>query len=74
MNNNISKNPYINSFIVRIARQWQATLIIASVALLIGNFVREIVPPGLPTLNADSALYMHGGWWMSQGGVPYVDF
>jgi hypothetical protein len=57
-----------------VVSRWRLLLTVGAVILILGNLLREMIGGGTPTLNTDSALYMHGGWWMTQGGIPYVDF
>jgi hypothetical protein len=46
---------------------------VAAAVLTVGATLKEVLEPGRVQLSADSALYQHGGWYMTVGGVPYVD-
>lgn len=56
------------------ARYGALALVAASVALTVGAAANEVLDSGPPALSADSAVWMHGGWYVTVGGVPYVDF
>jgi hypothetical protein len=50
-----------------------AIVALISVGFTLGAAINEHLMPGRYTLSADSAVFLHGGWYMTVGGVPYVD-
>lgn len=65
---------YVGRIGEKLADRWKPVLTIGASILILGNIARETAGGGPPMLNADSAIFMHEGWWMTQGAVPYVDF
>jgi hypothetical protein len=53
---------YHYSLLILVVVCSQAALLIRRV--IIGSF----------NVNIDAALYMHGGWYMTEGGIPYLEF
>ena len=56
-----------------VARLWRIGPAAVATVLIVGATIKEVLPPGPPVLSADAALYQHGGWYITVGGVPYVD-
>lgn len=53
---------------------WLHSLAVVAIAVQAISTVRIFARPGRPPLNADAAVFQHGGWYITQGGIPYVDF
>jgi len=69
----IKTDRIVVSSIAFIQRAGLISVCLGAVALTIGAVINEYLKPGRYVLSADSALYQHGGWYMTVGGVPYVD-
>lgn len=63
----------IHRLIQQVADQyWLPTLVLVSLSIHIFSVITSSF--GVTLVTADSALFHHGGWAITQGYVPYVDF
>jgi hypothetical protein len=56
-----------------VERHW--LLVVGGVAALVQalSVGRALSGSGHPTINIDSALFQHAGWYVTQGAIPYID-
>lgn len=59
---------------VRVRERWLATLFGFGLVTQLLGIGRTFLFRSRPLLNADAAVFQHGGWYILQGAIPYVDF
>jgi hypothetical protein len=52
---------------------WKVWLASILFAIPIISTIREFTYSGRPPLNTDAAFYEHAGWFLLNGGIPYID-
>lgn len=58
----------------RAVAYWRPVVIAVAAVAVAVDVARVFGAAGTPALNVDAAVFEHGGWYISQGAVPYVDF
>lgn len=65
---------YFERFIAMIENRWLFVLLSGAIFLQILIITHEVISGSWPKIFADAAVFQHGGWYITQGAIPYVDF
>lgn len=64
----------IDKIISEIENRWILTLSIIAILAQVLAVIFEVATEGWPKIFGDAAMFQHGGWYITQGAIPYVDF